>query len=77
MPSSRPMPGIIYAKLQSLLLDGKNRNTAYICYSWLVSDVIEAMETAGLSAPEEIGIVLFQDILLGGRYRFPICCAPS
>ena len=67
----------ICKKLQSLLLDGKNRNTAYICYSWLVSDVIEAMEAAGLSAPEEIGIVLFQDILLGGRYRFSNLLRPK
>ena len=67
----------ICRKLQSLLLDGKNRNTAYICYSWLVSDVIEAMEAAGLSAPEEIGIVLFQDILLGGRYRFSNLLRPK
>ena len=35
------------------------------------------MEAAGLSAPEEIGIVLFQDILLGGRYRFSNLLRPK
>ena len=63
--------------IQKFLLEKGNGNTAYICLSWLASNVIEAMEDVGLSAPKEIGIVLLQDMLLGGRYRFSDLMRPK
>lgn len=53
----------------AILSDPVNSNSCYLCYSWLVSDFVDAAEELKLRIPEEIGLVMLIDLLIGGRLR--------
>ncbi len=42
-------------------------NTAFLCHCWFAVDMVKAMELEGLHAPQDIGIVMIQDLQLAGR----------
>lgn len=64
-------------QIRHLLSGEKKGDTAYICFSWLALNFIEEMEALGLSAPDDLGLVLYSDLLLGGRYRFSEIVRPK
>ncbi len=53
------------------------RNGAVACYSWLVSDCVDAAEAVGLRIPEELGLVMMIDLLVGGRLRISNLLRPT
>ncbi len=55
--------------LREILTKPENANTAYFCYAWLTADLVEAMESLNMRAPEDIGIIMLIDMLIAGRLR--------
>ena len=53
----------------NILIDPRNTNTCYCCYSWLISDFVDAAETLKIRVPEDIGLVMLLDLLIAGRLR--------
>lgn len=49
--------------------DPANANSCFLCYSWLISDFVDAAEALHRRIPEDLGLVMMIDLLIGGRLR--------
>ncbi|MFA6816594.1 MAG: LacI family DNA-binding transcriptional regulator [Lentisphaeria bacterium] len=49
--------------------DPANENSCFLCYSWLISDFVDAADALHRKIPEDLGLVMMIDLLIGGRLR--------
>ncbi len=56
-------------EIRALLAGQADGNTCYCCYSWLISDFVDAAEALHLNVPNDLGLVMLLDLLIAGRLR--------
>ncbi len=56
-------------EFDSMLRQPDSLNTAFICDSWDTIEMVEAARRCSLHIPNDIGIVMIHDELLGGRFH--------
>ncbi len=69
---------ISYAdQCREILRRPETPNTAFICHSWCIADMLRALDREKIEAPRDIGLVMIHDPLLGGRLRFSTLLRPE
>lgn len=61
--------GSLKEQAAAIVGDPANGNSCFLCYSWLISDFVDAAEELNRRIPEELGLVMMIDLLIGGRLR--------
>lgn len=69
--------GELKAQARAILSDPDNAGSCFLCYSWLISDFVDAAEELKLRIPEDIGLVMLIDLLIGGRLRISNLLRPK